>query len=318
MKAVLPAPLALTPAPLVAEATVAPSKARPAADRSTLAALATLTKPRIVVLVLVTVAVGFVLGDRGEGRPLVLACALLGTGLVAAGASVWNQVLERDRDALMRRTAGRPLPAGQVGVVAAAAFGTVLALGGIAALVAGTTPLAAGVAALTFVLYAFVYTPLKPLTTLNTAVGAIPGALPPVIGWAAAAGALGAEAASLFLIVFLWQFPHFLAIAWIHRDDYARGGHRMLPRYDPTGAITGRQATLYALALVPVALLPTLDGLAGPAYFVGALGFSLYYLVAASRFWANVGESSARRLLGASFLHLPATLILLVIDRIPG
>ncbi len=177
---------------------------------------------------------------------------------------------------------------------------------------------AALVAAATFFLYVCVYTPLKPRTTLNTAVGAIPGALPPVIGWAAATGGLGIEAWSLFLILFLWQFPHFLAIAWIHRDDYARGGHRMLPSVDPTGALTARQAVIHALALIPVGLLPAAVGIAGPFYFAGALGLGLFYLIAAVRFWRDVSDASARRLLRASIFYLPAVLLLLLLNPMPA
>jgi heme o synthase len=174
------------------------------------------------------------------------------------------------------------------------------------------------VALSTLILYVFVYTPLKPLTTLNTAIGAIPGALPPVIGWAAATGRLGAEAWALFLIVFLWQFPHFLAIAWIHREDYARGGHRMLPSVDPSGALTGRQAALHALALVPVGLMPTVVGLAGPYYFAGALLLGLFYLAASVLFWSDVSDRTARRLLRASILYLPAILGLLLSNPVPA
>ena len=177
---------------------------------------------------------------------------------------------------------------------------------------------AAGVALTTLVLYVFVYTPLKPVTTLNTAVGAVPGALPPVIGWAAATGRLGVEAWALFLIVFLWQFPHFLAIAWIHREDYRRGGHKMLPSVDPLGAMTGRQATYYALALMPAGLLPAVIGLAGGYYFAGALLLGLFYLAAAVRFWSDVSDLSARRLLRASFLYLPAVLALLLLNPLPA
>jgi len=164
----------------------------------------------------------------------------------------------------------------------------------------------------------FPFAALKPWTTLNTAIGAIPGALPPVIGWAAATGTLGIEAFALFLIVFLWQFPHFLAIAWIYREDYARGGMKMLPGVDPDGTLTGRQATLYALALVPAGLLPTAIGLAGPFYFAGALILGLCYLDNAARFWFGVSESSARRLLRMSFLYLPAVLLLLVLNPMPA
>jgi heme o synthase len=164
----------------------------------------------------------------------------------------------------------------------------------------------------------FVYTPLKPVTTLNTAVGAIPGALPPVIGWAAATGRLGAEAWAMFLIVFLWQFPHFLAIAWIYREDYARGGHRMLPAVDPLGVMTGRQAAFHALALVPAGLMPSVVGLAGGYYFAGALLLGLFYLVYSVRFWSDVSDVSARRLLRASFLYLPAILALLLMNPLPA
>ena len=244
-----------------------------------LAAYVDLTKPRIAVMVLVTVATGFVLGARGASNPSTLLLTLLGTGLVAGGASAWNQYLERFRDLRMRRTAGRPLPSGRLAPAEAAVFG--VALGGRSAWRSwswGPTSPSAAVALATFVLYVAVYTPLKPRTTLNTAVGAVPGALPPVIGWAAATGRLGVEAWALFLIVFLWQFPHFLAIAWIYRDDYARAGYKMLPTVDPRGAITGRQAAGYALALVPAGLLPTVVGLAGPCYFAGALVLGLFYL----------------------------------------
>lgn len=287
------------------------------AVRRRIAALVSLTKPRIALMVLITVGTGFVVGSAGtvDGPSLVL--TLAGTALVAGGASAWNQYLERARDAKMRRTAGRALPSGQLQPWEAAAFGAALALLGTGMLASGRHPLAAGIGALTFVLYAFVYTPLKPITTLNTAVGAIPGALPVLIGWGAATGRLGVEAWSLFLIVFLWQFPHFLAIAWIHREDYARGGHKMLPSADPTGALTARQSVVYALALLPAGLAPAVLGLAGPMYFFGSLALGLYYLAAAVRFWLNVSESTARRLMGASFLYLPAVLLLLLLGAWP-
>lgn len=306
------------------------------ADPETTAALASvarrasayvaLTKPRIAVMVLITVATGYVAGARtmvypatmlGAADPRALLLTLLGTGLVAAGASVWNQVLERHRDALMRRTSRRPLPLGLVGVAEAAGFGTLLGVVGVAILAVGVNLTSALVAGATFLLYVAVYTPLKPITTLNTAVGAIPGALPPVIGWAAATGGLDLGGWSLFLIVFLWQFPHFLAIAWIHREDYARGGHRMLPSVDPTGILTARQAVYHALALVPAGLLPAAIGLAGPFYFSGALVFGLIYLYHAARFWRDVNEATARRLLRSSFLYLPAVLALLLLNPSP-
>jgi protoheme IX farnesyltransferase len=287
-----------------------------------LAAYAALTKPRIVVMVLITVATGFWLGGRSVLQPArslgPLLATLIGTGLVAGGASAWNQLLERSRDLRMRRTAGRPLPSGRLTPAEAAVFGTALGLVGTVILALGANLMAAAVAGVTFLLYVGVYTPLKPVTTLNTAVGAIPGALPPVIGWAGATGQLGIEAWSLFLIVFLWQFPHFLAIAWIYRDDYARAGHRMLPSVDPKGAITGRQAAGYALALVPAGLLPTAVGVAGPYYFLGALALGLFYLVYSVRFWFAVSDPTARLLLRASFVYLPAILVLLLLNPLPA
>jgi heme o synthase len=284
--------------------------------RAKLGAFATMTKPRIALMVLVTVAVGYLLGAAGSVSPWTLFLTLFGTALVAGGASAWNMILERDRDARMKRTANRPLPSGRLSLVEAVTFGTVLALAGIAILLVGVNGLAAGVAATTFVLYVGVYTPLKSITTLNTAVGAIPGALPPVIGWAAATGRLGVEPWALFLIVFLWQFPHFLAIAWIYREDYARGGHKMLPNVDPDGSMTGRQAMWHALELLPAGLLPSLPfiGLAGRWYFLGALVLGLFYLYHAVRFWLDVNDKTARRLLRASFIYLPLVLLLLLLN----
>jgi protoheme IX farnesyltransferase len=269
-------------------------------------------------MVLITTATGFLLGARGGAHPTVLALTMLGVGLVAGGASVWNQVLERSRDALMRRTRSRPLPAGRVSPAEAAAFGAAITTAGLAVLAFGVNAPSALTALATWGLYVLVYTPLKPRSTLNTAVGAVPGALPPVIGWAAATGRLGAEAWALFLIVFLWQFPHFLAIAWIHREDYARGGHRMLPLVDPRGAMTGRQAVLHALALVPAGLLPSTIGLAGGWYFVGALTLGLYYLAVSVAFWTAVSDRSARRLLRASIIYLPLMLALLLLNPLPA
>jgi protoheme IX farnesyltransferase len=277
-----------------------------------------LTKPRIVVMVLVTVGVGFILGARGSAHPATLSLSLFGTALVAGGASALNQWMERGSDALMRRTAHRAIPTGRVTAAGALWFGVGLGLLGTAILLLGVNVLSAMVALTTLLLYVLVYTPLKPWTTLNTPLGAIPGALPPVIGWAAATGTLGIEALALFLIVFLWQFPHFLAIAWIYREDYARGGLKMLPAIDPQGTLTARQATVYALALIPAGLLPAIVGLAGSLYFVGALALGALYLSAAIRFWACVSEAAARKLLRMSFVYLPAVLLLLLLNPMPA
>ena len=313
------------PSVLIGDTLAAPLSVSPeavqrveSAARARFASFVALTKPRIVLMVALTAATGYWLAARTRGwtPAFAFASALVGTSLVAAGASVWNQVIERDRDARMRRTASRPLPSGRLGVGEATWFGGLLAVLGVAVLFWGANPLAAFVASATLFLYVAVYTPLKPITTLNTVIGAIPGALPPVIGWAAAAGRVGVEAGALFLIVFLWQFPHFLAIAWIHRDDYARGGHRMLPSVDPTGALTSRQASLYALVLVPAGLLPAVLRTAGPIYFAGALVLGLYYLAQAVRFRRTRADSDARRLMRASFLYLPALLLLLILDPV--
>ena len=295
------------PSPNPAEAALGEVKSRSSAYLE-------LTKPRIVLMELITVGVGYVLGARGGANLATLALTLFGTALVAGGAGALNMYIERDRDARMRRTANRPLPSGRLKPFEAAIFGTLLGVVGSVILLLGAGWLPAAVAGAAFLLYVYFYTPLKPISTLNTAAGAIPGALPPMIGWTAATGSIDAGAWVLFLIVFLWQFPHFLAIAWMCREDYERGGMKMLPRVDPTGAMTGRQATLHALTLIPAGLLPTLIGMAGPWYFFGALALGLFYLAESARFWLNVSNASARRLLFASILYLPAILLLLVLS----
>jgi protoheme IX farnesyltransferase len=303
---------------VLAETQAHPAELALARAGGRLSAYLALTKPRIGVMVLVTVATGFVLGTRAASHPGALLLTMLGTGLVAGGASAWNQYLERARDLRMRRTASRPLPSGRLTPMQAGVFGSVITVAGLAILVLGVNRLSAVLAATTFVLYVAVYTPLKARTTLNTVIGAVPGALPPVIGWGAATGQLGVEAWALFLIVFLWQFPHFLAIAWIYRDDYARAGYRMLPNVDPRGAITGRQAAGYALALIPGGLLPAVVGLAGAYYFAGALLLGVFYLWFAVKFWAEPSDRTARRLLRASFVYLPLVLMLLLSNPMPA
>ncbi len=295
---------------LLSEPRVAPAAST--GDRAK--AYVSLTKPRLVMMVLLTVGVGYAVGAHRPISMVALLATLVGTGLVAGGSGALNQWMEHARDARMRRTAGRAIPSGRVAPIEAVVVGFLLVGVGVAVLLAWSNALAAAVAGLTFVLYFGLYTPLKPITTLNTIVGAIPGALPPVIGWAAATGRLGLEAWALFLIVFLWQFPHFLAIAWIHREDYRRGGFQMVTADDVLGRQTGRYAVTYALALLPAGLLPTTIGLAGPFYFVGALLVGLYYLIAAVAFWRDVDDARARRLLRASFLYLPAILALLLLN----
>jgi heme o synthase len=274
-----------------------------------------LTKPRVAVLVLFTVAAGAWMGARGIPDLVSLIHALCGTALVAAGASALNQLLERHTDALMHRTENRPLPAGRLQPAEVLAFGLGMGITGVVYLAAALNrPLAALVAGTAFISYVFLYTPLKRVTSLNTLVGAVPGALPPLIGWTAVRGSLGFDGVVLFLILFLWQVPHFLAIAWIYREDYARAGLRMLPVVDPRGGITGRQMVCYSLVLIPVSVTPTLLGVAGPVYLAGAVVLGLWFLWSAVGFAGAHTVPRARRVLRASLVYLPALLALLLAD----
>lgn len=272
-----------------------------------------LTKPRLTSMVMVTTLVGFLEGRLGALDAALLFHTILGTFLVAAAASALNQYAERHLDAAMRRTAGRPLPSGVLMPRQALAFGLALLVVGCAYLWLLANPLASALAAATTASYLLAYTPLKPRTSLATVVGAVPGAIPPMIGWAAAAGRLDPGAWVLFLIVFFWQMPHFLAIAALLRQDYAQAGFRVLPVVDPGGDSTGRQAALYALGLVPVSLLPAMMGLAGPWYFPGALALSTAYLAfAVHLLLAPEDVKRARRLFRLSLVYLPSLLILLL------
>jgi protoheme IX farnesyltransferase len=274
-----------------------------------------LVRPRLALLVLVTVGAGWFLagGERGWSP---LADALIGTALLFAGASALNQLLERHSDALMPRTANRPLPAGRLRPVEVLALGGLLGAGGLGYLLAVHQPLAAGLGALALVSYVFLYTPLKGRTPLNTLVGAVPGALPPVIGWAAARGELGAGALALFLIVFFWQVPHFLAIAWIYRDQYARAGLRVLPILDPLGVQTGRQMIRYTLALICAGLVPCALGTGGWLSGLGAVVLGGAFLNRAVGFARDSNIHQARQVFRASLLYLPALLLVFVLDAI--
>jgi protoheme IX farnesyltransferase len=274
-----------------------------------------LTKPRIAVMALFTVAVGYILAAGASAQFLVLFHTLVGAGLVAAGGSALNQWLERRIDARMYRTMKRPVPAGRIGAAAAVAFGTGLSIVGLIYLAATLPYPAAVAAALTLVSYAFIYTPLKTVTVWNTVIGAVPGALPPVIGWCAARGWHGLPGAfGLFLVIFLWQLPHFLAIAWMYRDDYARGGLRMLPIADPSGSRTAWVMVVTCCALIPMGLLSVGLGLAGPLSVVGCALLGLLFLREAVRFDRTRSDRQARRVLRASLLYLPGALGLLLVD----
>lgn len=273
-----------------------------------------LTKPNIVALILVTVAAGFYLGANGPLEIDVLAHALVGSALVAAGSNALNQILERRIDARMRRTRSRPLPSGRLRTSASAAFAWGLGVAGVLYLLAFTNVVVAALAAATLASYVFLYTPLKRHTSLSTLVGAVPGALPILGGWAAARHDLALEAWALFGIVFLWQLPHFLALAWLYREDYARAGLRMLSVTDGAEA-TFRQALLYAVALLPVSLVPSVLGTTGLLYFVGAAALAVWMIAATAAVALDHTPRKARRLFLVTIVYLPAILLLMVVDK---
>jgi heme o synthase len=275
-----------------------------------------LTKPRLNFLVVVTAAVGYFLGTNGTLDVVRLVEAVIGTALVAGGAAGLNQVYERTTDRLMWRTRTRPLAAQRLSPAEATIFSLALSLCGAALLATRFNLLSAGLAMLTLVTYTLVYTPMKLRSQLATLVGAIPGALPPTIGWAAAAGSLSAGAWALFAIVFLWQIPHFMAIAWLYRDDFRRAGFPLLPVVEPDGRSTGRQAVLFSILLVPVSLAPSLIGMAGRIYATAALAGGLGLLALALAFAVDRQDSRARRLFIGSITYLPLLWLLLILDRI--
>jgi protoheme IX farnesyltransferase len=282
-----------------------------------LADLAELTKVRVDLLVLLTTAVGYILGRRAVGmapQANALFHTLVATGLVAGGAAAWNQLIERARDRRMIRTRERPLPAGRLSVPFVGWFASGLAIVGVGYLAALSGWPAASIAAVTFVAYVFVYTPLKPVTHLSTVVGAIPGALPPLIGWAAATGGVSGTGWALFAILFIWQLPHFLAIAWLYRHDYARGGYPMLTVVDPTGASTARQMIANIVALIPLSLIPTVFGESGALYFWSALLLGVGFLLLACWFAATRSQWAARAVVVGSIIYLALVLVALVAD----
>jgi protoheme IX farnesyltransferase len=273
-----------------------------------------LTKPRITTLVLVTAAVGYALGAGSAIGPAAFLSLLAGTALVAGGASALNQYSERDADARMERTRHRPVPSGRVTPGEALAFGLAVSGAGLV-LLATINALTTALGAAALASYVLAYTPLKRITSLCTVVGAVPGALPPLMGWAAVRGSLAPAAWALFAILFLWQLPHFLAIGWIYREDYARGGFPMLPVLDRDGASTGRQMMLYAAALVPVTLLAGSLAAAGAGYLWSAVGLGAVFFAGSARFARTRSLAAARLLFLVSVLYLPVLLGLMVFDR---
>jgi protoheme IX farnesyltransferase len=296
---------------------VPPASAPRAAGRLGAAAgvYAELTKARLSALVVATTAAGYALGSSGRFDLTGLVWAVLGTSLSALGANGLNQWLERARDARMERTRDRPLPSGRLEPGRAFAVSLALALFGTAALFAGTNALTAGLNVLTVALYVLVYTPLKTRSSLCTLVGAIVGAIPPVMGYAAAAGTIGAGAWILFAVLFAWQIPHFLSLAWLYREDYRRGGYIMLPLGDPTGRITFEVTMLYALALVPLGLASFLAGLTGWVSVIGSLALGGVFFALTLQLRRRRGDREARRVFLASLAYLPLLLGLFVADH---
>jgi protoheme IX farnesyltransferase len=275
-----------------------------------------LTRARLNLMVVLTTAIGFVMAVAGPFPLLLFVHTVIGTALVAAGSSALNQVMERRVDAAMHRTANRPIPSGRLSVDAALAIGVGISVLGLAELALAVNLLTALLGAVTLAGYLFLYTPLKRVTSLATVVGAVPGAIPPVMGWTAVRDGVGLEAWALFGILFLWQLPHFLAIAWMYREDYQRGGLPMLTVLDPDGRLTARQMILYCSALLPVSLLPTALGMNGLLYFASAVVLGLGYLAFCFVFARQVSRQTALRLMLASVLYLPALLTAMMVDRL--
>jgi protoheme IX farnesyltransferase len=275
---------------------------------------AELTKPRLTSLVLITTALGYLLARTGAVDWVVLVAAVAGTALVGGGANGLNQWWEAERDARMTRTRNRPLPSGRLPARAGFAFSVTVTVLGTALLIQFVNALTAGLALASWAIYLFAYTPLKPRSTLNTLVGAVSGAVPPVMGWTAATGRLESGAWVLFAILFVWQIPHFLAIAWVHRRDYDAGGFRMLPVIDPTGRATFRIVVLYCVALLPATYSAALLGLSGWIYLAGATVLGLGLLRAGFRLYRDRSAESARRLFLASIAYLPTLFLLMLLD----
>jgi heme o synthase len=287
----------------------------PASAKARAAAYIELTKPRITFLIVLTAAAGFCLGARGSVNYLTFTHAMIGIALLSSGIATLNQFMERDLDGLMRRTENRPLPSGRLLPFEALWFGVALTLAAEIYLALSVNVLTAVLGLTVITGYLFLYTPLKTRTTLSTAVGAFPGAMPPLMGWTAARGKIDVAALVLFAILFLWQFPHFLAIAWMYREDYGRAGIRMLPVVEPDGRVTGQQIILYSLMLVPVSLLPAFLGISGRFYLVAALTLGLLFLASSIRAALSKSNQHARQLLLASVLYLPLLFGVMVLNR---
>src|SRR5581483_8973560 len=275
-----------------------------------------LTKPRVTWLIVMSTAVGYYFGHSGSWSVWAVIHVLLGTALIASGTAALNQWYERDADREMKRTRNRPLPAGRMRPAHALYFGIALAIAGSLELGLGVNWLCSVLGIATLMMYLFAYTPLKQKTWWSTTVGAVPGAMPPLIGYAAAANKLTPEALVLGAILFLWQFPHFYAIAWMYREDYSRAGIRMLPVVEPDGGSTARQILLFSCLLIPISLLPKWMGMTGSIYMVGAILLGLLFLYAGIRVSLDRTKVRARKVLLASVLYLPVLYALMVLDPV--
>ncbi len=289
--------------------------------RSRSAAFSELTKPRITLMVVMTTAAGYMLTATAPWDWLLLLNTLLGTAMVASGAATLNQVIEKRTDARMKRTANRPIPSGRLSIQEALLFGVVLGVAGMAYLAWTVNLLTASLGAATLALYVFVYTPMKRVSSLATIIGAVPGAMPPMMGCTAAVDDIGPLAWALFGILFFWQMPHFLAIAWLYRSDYQKGGFPLLTLASieggpSAGSRTAQQMVLYAAALIPVSILPNVLGASGLLYFVSALVLGLVFLAYSFAFGYRQDARAARRLLLVSVVYLPVVLLLLVVDHL--
>jgi protoheme IX farnesyltransferase len=309
-----------TPDMLVLDAAAVEPQTQP----SLLADYIQMAKPRITVMVVITTFVGYAMASRSSGLPVAesfadlmrLVAALAGTALSCMSASVFNQCVERHTDRLMPRTANRPLPAGRIALTPALVYGMTLGFCGLALLLSSTTALAAALSAFTIASYVLIYTPMKRMSHASTIVGAVPGALPPVIGAAAATGAVGIEAILLFAILFLWQLPHFLAIAWLYRDQYAAAGMPMLPVIHPDGASTFRQILLGCMTLLPLGLLPTMMGVSGTVYLAGAFLAGLAFLASGVALVLGRTRFHARLAFFTSLIYLPVVFALMLVDQV--
>ncbi len=286
------------------------------AEKGWLAVFADLTKARLTALVLMTAWVGFYAGWSGPMNFALMFNMLAGTGLLAVGAAALNQLLEQEYDAKMRRTQNRPLPSGRLQPATVAIFGGLISVAGLVYLALAVNLLTCVLGAVTLISYLFIYTPLKRVTWMNTAIGAIPGAMPPLMGWTAARGELTGEGWALFAIVACWQIPHFLAIAWLYRDEYAKAGFVMLPNVDADGHRTAQQATSHAIALLIASLAPFVFKMTGPVYLVAALVLGGVFLGSSIQFSRQLTMARARQLFLVSIIYLPLLLAAMVLDKV--